>query len=85
MSEKTKPIFEPALNAEGLQFGIVVSRFNGFVTDRLLDGAMEALQRSGANRSDIDVVYVPGAWELSIALQTLGQMKNMTPSFAWER
>ena len=76
MSEKTKPIFDAALNAEGLQFGIVVSRFNGFVTDRLLDGALEALQRSGADPNDIDVVYVPGAWELSITLQTLGQMKK---------
>jgi 6,7-dimethyl-8-ribityllumazine synthase len=76
MNEKTKPIFEPNLNAAGLRFGIVVSRFNGFVTDLLLQGALDALGQSGADLKRVDVVKVPGAWELSIALQTLGQMKK---------
>ena len=76
MNEKTKPIFEADLNAGGLRFGIVVSRFNDFVTERLLQGALEAFEKSGADPKQVDVVKVPGAWELSIALQTLGQMNK---------
>jgi 6,7-dimethyl-8-ribityllumazine synthase len=76
MSEKTKPIFEPDLNARGLRFGIVVSRFNGFVTDRLLEGALDALGRSGADLKQVDVVKVPGAWELSVTLRALGQLEK---------
>jgi 6,7-dimethyl-8-ribityllumazine synthase len=76
MNEKTKPIFEADLNAAGLRFGIVVSRFNDFVTERLLEGALEAFEKSGADPKQVDVVKVPGAWELSIALQTLGQLKK---------
>ncbi len=76
MNEKTKPIFEADLNAAGLRFGIVVSRFNDFVTERLLQGALEAFEKSGADSRQVDVVKVPGAWELSIALQTLGQLNK---------
>ena len=59
------------LTANGLRFGVVVSRFNSFVTDRLLDGALDALQRSGAGRDSIDVVRVPGAFEIPVAAQHL--------------
>ncbi|HWE50171.1 MAG TPA: 6,7-dimethyl-8-ribityllumazine synthase [Bryobacteraceae bacterium] len=76
MNEKTKPVFEAGLNANGLRFGVVVSRFNGFVTDRLLSGALDALAQNGVDQEHVDVVRVPGAWELSIALQTLGQLKK---------
>ena len=55
------------LSAAGLKFAIVVSRWNAVVTDRLLDGALDALLRSGADRSDIEVVRVPGAWEIPAA------------------
>ncbi len=65
---KGKPAaLEGDLSAAGMKFAIVVSRFNAVVTDRLLDGALDALLRSGADRSDIEIVRVPGAWEIPAA------------------
>jgi 6,7-dimethyl-8-ribityllumazine synthase len=61
------------LNARGLRFGIVVSRFNSFITDRLLSAALDALERSGAENPDVDVVPVPGAFELPLAAKKLAQ------------
>jgi 6,7-dimethyl-8-ribityllumazine synthase len=61
------------LSAGGLRFGIVVSRFNNFITDRLLQGAMDVLARSGANGKDVDVVHVPGSFELPLAAKKLAQ------------
>ena len=58
---------EGDLSAEGMKFAIVVSRWNAVVTDRLLEGALDALLRSGAARSDIEVIRVPGAWEIPAA------------------
>lgn len=57
------------LTASGLTFTLVVSRFNAFVTDRLLDGAVTALKRTGAKDDAISVVRVPGAWELPMAVR----------------
>src|SRR6202451_4104208 len=57
---------EGGLSAAGLRFGIVVSRFNSFITDRLLAAAVDALERSGAASADVDVVRVPGAFELPL-------------------
>jgi 6,7-dimethyl-8-ribityllumazine synthase len=69
---KGKPIaIEGDLSAAGLKFAIVVSRWNAVVTDRLLDGALDALMRSGAGRADILVVRVPGAWEIPAAARAL--------------
>ena len=63
---KGKPVaLEGDLSAAGMKFAIVVARWNAVVTDRLLDGALDALLRSGADRSDIQVVRVPGAWEIA--------------------
>jgi 6,7-dimethyl-8-ribityllumazine synthase len=59
------------LDAAGLRFAIVVSRFNSLITERLLAGAMDALQRSGAAQEDVEVVYVPGAFELPLAAKKL--------------
>lgn len=59
------------LNAAGFRFGIVVSRFNSFITERLLKGALDALQRSGAGDKDVDVVHVPGAFELPLISKKL--------------
>jgi 6,7-dimethyl-8-ribityllumazine synthase len=59
------------LDAAGLRFAVVVSRFNGLITERLLAGAMDALQRSGAAKEDVEVVYVPGAFELPLAAKKL--------------
>ena len=69
---KGKPAaIEGDLSAAGMKFAIVVSRWNAVVTDRLLDGALDALVRSGADRSDIEIVRVPGAWEIPAAARAL--------------
>jgi 6,7-dimethyl-8-ribityllumazine synthase len=57
-------IIEGQLSATGLRFAIVVSRFNSFITERLLGGAMDALTRSGAGQEMVDVIKVPGSWEV---------------------
>ncbi len=59
------------LSAAGLRFGIAVSRFNGFITERLLRGALDALERGGATNKDVDVVHVPGSFELPLAAKKL--------------
>jgi len=65
---KGKPVaLEGDLSATGMKFAVVVARWNAVVTDRLLEGALDALLRSGAARSDIQVVRVPGAWEIAAA------------------
>lgn len=69
---KGKPVaLEGDLSAEGMHFGIVVSRWNAVITGRLLEGAVDALLRSGARREDIEIVRVPGAWEIPAAARTL--------------
>jgi 6,7-dimethyl-8-ribityllumazine synthase len=69
---KGRPVaVEGDLTADGMRFGIVVSRWNAVITDRLLEGALDALLRSGARRADIQVVRVPGAWEIPGAARTL--------------
>jgi 6,7-dimethyl-8-ribityllumazine synthase len=59
------------LNAAGLHFGIVVSEFNDFVTDRLLAGAVKAFESAGAGKKQMEIVHVPGAFELPIAAKKL--------------
>lgn len=59
------------LSAAGMKFAIVVARWNAVITDRLLEGALDALLRSGAQRGDIEIVRVPGAWEIPAAARTL--------------
>jgi len=59
------------LTAGGLRFAIAVSRFNSFITDRLLSAAVDALERAGAQSSDVSVVYVPGAFELPLTAKKL--------------
>jgi len=64
------------LTAKGFKFGIVAARFNDFITGRLLDGAIDALQRHGALDADIHVVKVPGAYEIPLAAKMLAQSKK---------
>jgi 6,7-dimethyl-8-ribityllumazine synthase len=64
---------EGSLNATGLKFGILVSRFNSFISERLLDGAVDALVRHGAADKDIEVVRVPGAFEIPLAAQKMAE------------
>jgi 6,7-dimethyl-8-ribityllumazine synthase len=67
------PALEGGLNAAGKRFAIVVSRFNAFITERLLLSACEALIRLGAKKNDIAVVRVPGAFEIPLAARTLAE------------
>ncbi len=64
-------VHEGQLDAKGRTFGIVVSRFNNLVTTRLLDGALDCIKRHGGDDDDIEVAWVPGAFELPIAAQKL--------------
>lgn len=57
---------EGNLKADGKKFGIIVARFNSFICEKLLEGALDSLVRSGANDADIDVVRVPGAFEIPL-------------------
>ena len=61
------------LSAAGMRFGIVVSRFNSFITERLLASALDALERAGATGKDVDVVRVPGSFELPLTSKKLAQ------------
>jgi 6,7-dimethyl-8-ribityllumazine synthase len=63
--------FEGKLIAKGLKFGIVVTRFNSFISDRLLEGAKDALLRSGAEEENCSVVRVPGAFEIPLAVKKM--------------
>jgi 6,7-dimethyl-8-ribityllumazine synthase len=70
--QRGKPIaLEGDLSAEGMRFAIVVARWNAVITDRLLEGALDALLRSGAKHADIAIVRVPGAWEIPNAARNL--------------
>lgn len=62
-----------SLSGVGLRFGIVVSRFNEFITERLLNGALDALNHAGATPAQIDVVRVPGSFEIPIASKKLAE------------
>lgn len=64
-------LIEAGLQAKGKKFGIIVSRFNDFITGKLLDGAVDALTRSGAADKDITVLKVPGAFEIPLAAQIM--------------
>ena len=64
-------VIEGKLWGEGFRFGIVISRFNGFITERLLEGAVDGLVRHGVRDDDIDVLRVPGAFEIPIAAKRL--------------
>jgi 6,7-dimethyl-8-ribityllumazine synthase len=72
MSEKLYPgKIDGGLTATGLRFGIAVSRFNSFITERLLAAAVDALERAGALSKDVDVVRVPGSFELPLTAKKL--------------
>lgn len=64
-------LLEGKLEARGMRFGIIVSRFNGLVTEKLLEGALEALKRHGAEQDQIDIVHVPGAFEIPLVAHQL--------------
>jgi 6,7-dimethyl-8-ribityllumazine synthase len=74
MAEKLQPgKIDGELSAAGLRFGVAVSRFNSFITERLLGAALDSLERAGAASKDVDVVRVPGAFELPLTSKRLAQ------------
>jgi len=73
LEEAAMKVIQGELQATGLKFAIVVSRFNDFITGKLLDGAVDALVRHGAKDEDIDVVKVPGAFEIPLAAKKVAQ------------
>lgn len=72
-----RPIaLEGDLSAAGMRFGIVVARWNAVITDRLLQGSLDAILRSGGTKDGIDIVRVPGAWEVPAAARMLADLKD---------
>ena len=89
-------ILEGTLMAKGLKFGIVLSRFNNFISERLLEGALDALRRSGAEEDDCSVAKVPGAFEIPLVAKKMAKsgrydaiiclgcvIRGATPHFAY--
>ena len=69
-------LIEGQLTAAGLKFAVVVSRFNSFIGERLLGGALDALARTGAVMDEVEVVKVPGSWELPVVVRELAKQRR---------
>lgn len=69
-------IHQGQLVATGLKFGLVVSRFNEFITSKMLDGALDTLRRHGAKDDDIEVAWVPGSFEIPMAAKVMASSKR---------
>ncbi|MFH0947407.1 MAG: 6,7-dimethyl-8-ribityllumazine synthase [Elusimicrobiota bacterium] len=69
-------VFEGKLLAGGLKFGIVVSRVNEFITSKLLDGCLDALKRHDADERNLDIIWVPGSFEIPFAANKLASSKK---------
>ncbi len=68
--------YEGELQAKGLKFAIIASRFNDFITNKLLDGAVDALVRHGASEQNIDIIKVPGSFEIPLAAKKVAGKKS---------
>lgn len=66
-------VIEGHLNAAGMRFALVVGRFNAFITERLLDGALDTIRRHGGDTDGADRIWVPGAFEIPLAVQAVVQ------------
>lgn len=69
-------VFEGKLDAAGMHVGIIVGRFNHFLTDKLLDGALDCLKRHGCSETDLAVAYVPGAFEIPYVAARMAKSGN---------
>jgi 6,7-dimethyl-8-ribityllumazine synthase len=69
-------LFEGSLLGKGLKFGVVISRFNDFITNRLLDGLKDALLRHGVSDEDVEVALVPGSFEIPLVARKLAETKR---------
>jgi 6,7-dimethyl-8-ribityllumazine synthase len=72
----TPKVIEGHLDARGLRFAIVIARFNSAITERLLAGALDALERCGTGAEDIEVVRVPGSWEMPVTVKTIAAQRR---------
>ena len=72
----TTKTIEGGMVINGARFGIAVARFNSFVVESLLEGSIDTLKRHGANEGDIEIVRVPGAFELPLAIQRMAKNAN---------
>lgn len=68
---------EGILKAEGIRFGIVASRFNHFLVDRLLEGSIDCIRRHGGSEENIEIVRVPGSWEIPLVAKKLAQRDDI--------
>lgn len=69
-------VYEGMLDAKGLKFGIVSSRFNSFITEKLVEGAVDIIIRHNASENDIDLIRVPGSYEISFAVKKMLETKK---------
>lgn len=76
--------YEGNLVANNIKIGIVVARFNEFITSKLLSGALDNLKRENVNEKDIEVAWVPGAFEIPLIASKMAKSKNMMQLSAWE-
>ena len=76
MSNGRHQTFDGEWSAAGFRFAVVVSRFNSFVTDRLLAGALDTLTRCGADPGQVDIVRIPGAWEFPITVRAVAASRK---------
>jgi 6,7-dimethyl-8-ribityllumazine synthase len=77
MSDSFKPNeIRGSYDASGMRFGLVVSRFNGFITERLLAAALDALEKGGASAEQTDIVRVPGSFEIPLTAKKMAQAKR---------
>lgn len=68
--------FEGSLKAEGVRFGLILGRFNNFITDKLLEGALDCLKRHGATEEKISVAYVPGSMEIPLVASKMARSEK---------
>ena len=78
MNKQVGQLFEGALTAQGMKFGIVCARFNDFFVSKLLDGAVDVIVRHGGDADKISVAYVPGSYEIPFAVKKCWRPRSST-------
>ena len=71
-----REMIEGNLDARGLKLAIVISRFNSFITERLLEGALDAIRRTGGDTEALEIIRVPGSWEMPVVVAELAKQKR---------